>query len=79
MPEFAEVAHSLTDAAIEHLAAIVPLVAAGAVTLTGAVVSSVAWLCYTELRSWATPRGVTRLSRARDGFSPAAARSRSLV
>ena len=62
MPEFAEVAQSLTDAAIVHLTAIVPLVAAGAVALTGAVVSSVAWLCYTELRSGRTRRGVTRLS-----------------
>lgn len=51
MPEFVEVAHSLTDAAIVHLAAIFPLVAAGAVALNGAVVSSVTWLCYTELRS----------------------------
>jgi hypothetical protein len=50
MTEFAEVAHSLTDAAIVHLTAIFPLVAAGAVALTGAVVSSVSWLCYTELR-----------------------------
>lgn len=50
MTEFAEVAHSLTDAALVHLAAIFPVVAAGAAALNGAVVSSVAWLCYTELR-----------------------------
>ena len=59
MPEFAEVGHSLTDAAIVHMAAMFSLVAAGAVALNGAVVSSVAWLCYTEVRG-------RRVAEARD-------------
>lgn len=50
MPEFAEIARTLTDTAVVHLAAIAPLFAGGAVALIGAVVSCVAWLCYAELR-----------------------------
>ena len=48
MPDLAEIAHALTDAAIVHLAGSLPLVAGGAIGLAAAVLAALAWLCYQE-------------------------------
>jgi hypothetical protein len=50
MPDLAESAHALTDAAIGYLAARLPLIAGGAVALIGVIMTGLAWLCYEELR-----------------------------
>jgi hypothetical protein len=53
MPDLAEVAHGLTDAAIVYLAASVPFVVGGIAALSVAVVSALVWLCHSELRGGA--------------------------
>ena len=62
MPDLADVARALTAATVAPTSVIVPLLAGGAVALTGAVVSCVAWLLAAELRSRRTPHLVTRRS-----------------
>jgi hypothetical protein len=48
--DVADIARGLTDAAVGHMSAIVPLVAGGAIALSSLVASGIAWFCYTEFR-----------------------------
>ena len=50
MPDLAQVALDLTDAATVYLAASVPFVVGGVTVLSVAVVSGLMWLCRSELR-----------------------------
>jgi len=69
MPDVAEIAHALTDAAIAHLAGSFRFVVGGAAFLIGAVVASLAWLCYEELRGRTTAIG-SKASSVGRGFTP---------
>jgi hypothetical protein len=68
MPDLAEIAHALTDAAIALLAGSFPFVAGGAAALAAAVVAGLGWLCYEELRGRATAPA-SRTSGAGRGFA----------
>lgn len=75
MPEGVDVAHALTDAAVVHMSAIVPVIAGGAAALSCVVASCIVWLCYAELHrpSHRTQRATTRaflVIRARSQASP---------
>jgi hypothetical protein len=61
MPDVADVAQTLTDAALVNMSAILPLAAGGAVALSVVVASCIAWLCYAESRARRTHHVVTRL------------------
>jgi hypothetical protein len=63
MQEVADVARDLTDAALVHVSAIVPLMTGAVVVLSGAVAWCVAWLCYAELRGRRTPHTLARRLR----------------
>lgn len=69
MPDVADVARAMTDAAVANASAALPLVAGGAAALVGIVATCIAWLCHAELRRTGTSTGSRRQRATARGAS----------